>query len=117
MPSGLVLDSDVSGNLVGRDPFLGFAHESHRHEPLLQRQVGIVEQGASCSGEVQAALGTLKQSAGLSGLPFGVDPVNLVMVAGKAANAIRPTLRNQVIEGLVFGCECLGDLKEIHGRT
>src|SRR5271166_1080901 len=39
IPSGLVGHADVPGDLERGDAFVGFTHQGHRHEPLLQRQV------------------------------------------------------------------------------
>ena len=43
--------------------------------------MGIVEQGASGSGEVKAALGTLEQAGYFASLTLGGDGVNLGIVA------------------------------------
>jgi hypothetical protein len=43
VPRRLVLDADMSGYLIRGDAFLGFRHERHSHEPLLQGEMRIVE--------------------------------------------------------------------------
>src|ERR1700693_2564199 len=60
MPRGFVLYANVTGNLVSGDSFLRFGHERHCHKPLLQGQVGIVEQGSGRGAEMQFALAALE---------------------------------------------------------
>ena len=77
--------------------------------------MGIVEQGASGSGEVQATPRALEQTAYFASLALGGDGVHLGVVASQAANAARPAGRYPVGQRHIFGGECFGDLKEIHG--
>lgn len=81
VPRRLVLDADMPRYLIRGNALLGFRHERHSHEPFLQREVGIVEQGASRSREVQGAIGALVFTVRTACLALCVDPVDLRTIA------------------------------------
>ena len=55
IPSGFVGDAQDSLKLLGADTLLGFHHEQYSHEPLTEREFGIMENGSSKNGELVAA--------------------------------------------------------------
>ena len=55
IPCGLVRDSDGALDLIGRDAFLGLQHQVDSNEPLGERKVAVMEDGACRHGELVAA--------------------------------------------------------------
>jgi hypothetical protein len=77
--------------------------------------MGVIEQGSGCGTEMQATVSTFKQSARLASLAFGINPPDLIVVAGDASHTVGPASVNEIVERLIFGGERLCNLKEIHG--
>ena len=64
-----------------------------------------MEEGSCGRAEVQATVRALIFPIRSASLALGVNPVDLGAVTRETANALRPALFYEVIEGLIFGCE------------
>lgn len=81
VPRRLVLHSETPRYLIRGDALFGFRHERHRHKPLLQRKVGIVEQSACSRAEVQTAIRAFIFAVWASRLALGINPVDFRAIA------------------------------------
>lgn len=114
VPSSLVRDTESALELVGADPLLGFANEVDGSEPLPERQVRVVEDRSRRDRELIAAIRALELVALLKAR-------DLLGLAARAANAIRPAKLFQVVTAGILAIELLYQRYKVdfsvHGMT
>lgn len=114
VPRRLIRHSQMPFELTRRNALFGFAHQSNSSKPLLQRQVGIVEQSARRWREVKTTLPTLEYQGGLLRFANGLDAVYRIVIARDTAHARRPPGFDPILHGRLLGREHLGKRKEVH---
>lgn len=108
VPCRLVGDAEGPFKLVGAHALLGFAEQVDTQKPLPQREMGVVEDGASRHGKLIAASITVI-------LVALHDPRNLVRFAARAHNAISPAKRLKVSAALVLRAKFFDQGAKING--
>lgn len=106
IPGGLVRDAEHPLQLVCADRLLGLTDHVDGEEPLPERQLGIVEERSDADAELVAASVAVE-------LPAFRNPRDLVRVAARAANAVRPAQLFKVFVAAILGAEPLDQLREI----
>jgi hypothetical protein len=106
IPGGLIGDAQHPLQLVCANALLGLAHDVDGKEPLPQRQLRVVEDGADADAELVAAAVTIE-------LPALDDPRDFVRVAARAADAVRPAQPFQVGVALVLAPEPFNQLRKV----
>lgn len=100
-PRGLVGHAEHAVQLVRRHAGLGGRHQVAGEHPLVERDLGALEDGADRDGELLAALSALVQALAV-GLALKGAYLGRVGVAAMGADrAVRPAERLQVLAGLV----------------
>jgi hypothetical protein len=98
VPSRLVAHSYGALNLASGDAFLGFTEQVSSQEPLVKRQVGIVEDGAGCNGKLVVAILAVEQLL----LSLQLDHWAF---AAQAMRAFREAETNEQFAALDFGAK------------
>jgi len=99
-PSGLLGHLNVTGQLKRRYALLVAADEIHRQEPLAQRQLGVLEDGARDAGEVVATDLATEAAIRATGA--------MVLAAVWANNIVAPTCFSQCLLTSLFVNEVVG---------
>jgi hypothetical protein len=82
-------EAELLPQLPGRDPVGVRRHQPRRQEPGAQRQVAAVQHRPGGHRNLPLAAGTLERQ------PLAAQLPGLVVVAGRAAEAVGPTLPEQ----------------------
>ena len=107
IPCCLIAHLDRALQLVGANTFLRLAHQIYSHEPLGQRQMRIVEDCTGGNRELVTASIAIELLAIF-------DPRNLLAIAARALNAIRPAQGFEKRTALFIRIEVLEQLHQIH---
>jgi hypothetical protein len=96
-PSRLLGDSQVAGHLAGANAVLAISNHPHRHQPLVQRDRRLIENGSDLDGELLAAIRSLAlpNTAGLQEHWF-------LRFAIRTGNALGPALGRKVVQSVVW---------------
>ena len=117
--SPITPDSKLPLKLKGRHAFFCRTNQVDRQEPLSQRQVGVVKDGASGDGEVILAIHALIKMAHFPGFPWGLISKNSLALAANADKTMGPANAFKVRDALFFGIESLDNLEKgrvlVHG--
>src|SRR6185312_5622684 len=98
IPCGLIADSQSSLDLVSTHSLAGLAEQERGKEPLLQRQMRIIEDRASGDAELIVALFAVEQLL-CSRKLYGSH------LTAQALNAVRPAQAHQKLSAFVVGIE------------
>lgn len=107
IPRRLVTDADHAFELVCADPLFGVHNEIGRHEPLPERELGVLHDRPRESRELVGARETIKGGAAL-------DARDLVELAARALDAIRPAQILKRVAASVLGMKLSNELREVH---
>src|SRR3954451_5160518 len=107
IPGGLVADSEHPLQLIGADALLRLAHDVDGEEPLPQRELGVVKEGAHTNAELIPATVAVE-------LPALRNPRDFVGVAARTFHAVRPAKLFKKVVALVLGAELFEELYEVH---
>jgi hypothetical protein len=112
-PSRLVRDAEHAVHLMARHAFLRSGQEVGSQEPLMQRDLGALENGSDRYRELLAAAVALVHARAM---PLALKLRDLLRLAAMLADrAMRPALSFQMLAGYVLVSEDRGSDVEGHG--
>src|SRR5437899_2490387 len=108
IPSSLIAHANGTLDLVSGDSLACFAEQQRDHEPFCERQMGVMEDGASRDGELVITFGAIEQ------LLTGDQPNNFLRAATRAFGSVRPAQSFEQFPAFVIGREHLSNFRESH---
>jgi len=112
IPCSLVAGFQFALELRGADALLCGADHIDREEPLGERQMRVMKDGASGHAVLIAAVNTFVQMTHLAGFPVRVKLHHSLGIATDAAQAVRPADALEMGDAPLFGVELLENFKD-----